>query len=49
MGENKKGARRTGQRAIVLFNRNLPTRCHKTFLRAFVRDHGHVGCCVHIQ
>ncbi len=24
------------QRAIVLFNRNLPTRCHKTSLRAFI-------------
>ncbi len=23
-------------RMIVLFNRNLPTRCHKTSLRAFV-------------
>ncbi len=24
------------QRVIVLFNRNLPTRCHKTSLRAFI-------------
>ena len=31
------------ERAIVFFNRNLPTRCHKTSLRAFV------GCFVHIQ
>ncbi len=41
------------ERAIMLFNRNLPTRCHKTSLRAFISrcifnsgsniEAGHVG------
>ncbi len=31
-----KGNSKNIERVIVLFNRNLPTRCHKTSLRAFV-------------
>ncbi len=36
MADTRDNTNQTTQRVIVLFNRNLPTRCHKTSPRAFI-------------